>query len=201
MARKIDKSSELLFDTVLQKVQHLFVIKRKLPRVVLDILETFEELNNYNSLFIHKVTELKGKNGSFIILLLEKHSTVTEQSRHGRITREIEEMEPVLLFTIPYNLGKAYIREETVGDKIADLFYKVDIDFEEYPKFSKNYLVVGEKPDLVRKYLPKGLPESLEKMEALTIEINGHWGLVRPTKNLTEDVLLMLLSIGYNLSK
>lgn len=199
--RAIDTSTERLFETTLQKIQGQLEVKRRDTNAGLKLLARFEELKSYKSLFVHKVTELKGKSGSFIILLIEKHLTIIQQKRHGRIEKDIEEIEPILLFTLPQNVGRAYIKKETLADKIADLFTKVDIDFVEHPNFSKNYYVVGEKPDDVKRFLPKGLIESLDKVGGMTIEINGSWGLLRSEKNLTEDVLLLLISIGYNITK
>jgi hypothetical protein len=197
----IDDASEKLFETILQKIDDRLTIHRKDPRVALKIVTRFDELKKYKSLFVHKVTELKGPSGSFIILLLEKHLTIIEQKRTARIQKEIEEIEPILVFSIPQDIGKVYIRKETLADKVTDLFTKIDIDFAEYPNFSKNYYVVGEKPDMVKKHLPKRLMESLEKTADMIIEINGNWGLMRTEKNLTEDVLLSLLRVGYKMTK
>lgn len=198
---RLDNSTEKLFETTLQKIQGQLDVRRKDTNTGLKLLARFDELKKYRSLFVHKVTELNGKTGSFIIMLVEKHQTIIEQKRSERIEKEIEEIEPILIFSIPQDIGKAFIRKETLADKVTDLFIKIDIDFSEYPNFSKNYYVVGEKPDLIKKYFPKKLMESLEKIEDMTIEINGNWGLLRPDKNLTEKVLLLLLSIGYKMTK
>lgn len=199
--KEIDNSAEKLFETTLQKVQGQLEIKRKDTKVGLKLLTRFDELKKYRSLFVHKVTELKGKSGSFIILLAEKHLTIIEQKRSARIEKEIEEIEPILIFSIRHDIGKAYIKKETFADKVTDLFTKVDIDFIEYPNFSKNYYVVGEKPDQLKRYLPKELIESLDKIGDMTIEINGNWGLLRTEKNLTENMLLLLISIGYKMTR
>lgn len=106
-----------------------------------------------------------------------------------------------MIFSVPHHMGRVFIRKETIGDKINDLFAKIDIDFAEYPTFSSNYYVVGENPELVKAHLPKQLIELLDKVKGLTIEINGNWGLVRTEKNLTERLLLLLLSIGYKMTK
>jgi len=196
-----DNSQLKLFETTLQKVQGQFDIKRKDTNVGLKLLSKFDEFKKYQSIFIHKVTELKGQDGAFMILLVEKHLTIIEHRRGAMIEKEIDELEPILIFTIPQDIGKVYIRKETIIDKVLDIFTKVDIDFIEYPNFSKNYLVIGEYPDQVRSYLPKGLMDSLEKIKNMTVEINGNWGLIRPERNLTEIVLLLLLSIGYKMTK
>jgi hypothetical protein len=199
--RTLDKSAEKFFEEALQKVQDRFEIRKKEPNLGLKALARFEELKKYQSLFVHKVTELKGTSGSFIILLIDKHSTIVRQKQNGKYLQEIQEIEPILIFSLQQDVGKAFIRSETLADKLVDLFARVDIDFKEYPNFSKNYLVVSEKPDEIQKHLPKGLLESLEKLKGMIIEINGNMGLVRSEKNLTENLLLQLLSIGYKVTK
>jgi lysyl-tRNA synthetase class II len=68
----INNSTEKLFETTLQKINGQLEVRRKDSSVGLKLLERFDELKKYNRVFVHKVTELKGKSGSFIILLVEK---------------------------------------------------------------------------------------------------------------------------------
>jgi hypothetical protein len=199
--RKIDVESERIFESVLDKIQGQLEIKRQDSGVGLGLLLKFEELNKYKSLFVHKVTELKGKNNSFILLLVEKHLTILKQKKHGRVEKDVEEVEPVIIFPMPVDIGKVYIRTETLADKIADIFYEVDIDFDDYKNFSNNYYLIGDHPDLIRKHIPLSLIESLNTIQDMTVEINGPWGLLRPEKNLNEDLLLLLINMGYIMTK
>jgi hypothetical protein len=194
--KHLDPTTEKLFESTLHKIESQFEIKRKDTTTGLKLLARFEELKKYRSLYVHKVIEVSGKNGSFLIVLIDKHLTIIETKRHRRTEKEIEEVEPVLVFSIPHDMGKVYIRKETLVDKVLDLFTKVDIDFTEFPNFSKNYYVVGEKPDLVKQYLPKSLMKALDTIKNITVEINGNWGLLRTERNLTEDVLMFLVSVG-----
>jgi len=179
-----------------------FDIIRKPSNIGVNLLTRFEEFKRYKDLYVHKVTELKGKYGSFIILLIEKHLTIVKPKRQGgALTEEIEEMEPILIFSIPYNVGKAYIRKETLADKITDLILKQDIDFKEYPRFSRNYYLVAEHPQLIKDHLPKGLLKALELVKDLTVEINENWGMIRSEKNLTEDLLMHFIGIGQKIIK
>lgn len=198
----IDPITEKLFESIIQKVDGQFDLIRKPSNIGGNLLIRFEEFKKYKDLYVHKVTELKGKNGSFIILLIEKHLTIVKPKRQGgSLAEEIEEMEPILIFSIPYNVGKAYIRRETLGDKVTDLILKQDLDFKEYLYFSKNYYFVAEYPQLIKEHLPKGLLEALELVEDLTVEINENWGMIRAEKNLTEDLLLHFIGIGQKIIK
>ena len=194
--KPLDPSTENLFESTLQKIKDQLEIKRKDTSTGLKLLSRFNELRKYNSLFVHKVVEVKGTHSSFLILLIEKHLMIIETKRHRRTEKEIEEVEPVLVFSIPQEMGSVFIRKETLTDKVIDLFTQVDIDFTEFPNFSKNYYVVGENPDLVKQYLPKSLMKALDNIKNITIEINGNWGLLRTERNLTAEVLLFLVSLG-----
>lgn len=194
--KPLDPTIENIFEATLQKIKGQLEIKRKDTATGLKLLSRFDELRKYNSLFVHKVVEVKGTHGSFLILLIDKHLTIIETKRHRRTEKEIEEAEPVLVFSIPHDMGKVYIRKEMLVDKVLDLFTKVDIDFAEFPNFSKNHYVVGEKPDLVKQYMPRSLMKTLDTIKNITVEINGNWGLLRTERNLTEDVLMFLVSLG-----
>lgn len=201
-SRTLHKSAEAIFQSVLKLAEKRFELIRKDNEVGSQLLSQFSGLDNYERLYVHQVTEFKCASASFIVLLLEKHLTIIKQTANKtRYQEQVEEVEPVLIFSLPEDISNVVIQKETLGDKIADLFTKADIDFEEYPVFSKNYLVVGDKPDLVKQHLPVGLMRSLEKFEDLTVEINGRLGLVRAEKNLTEDLLLQLITIGNQLLK
>jgi hypothetical protein len=193
-------AAEKLFEATLEKVKGQFEVTTKDHRIGLKLLSRFDELKNYKSLFVHKVTELNGKNSSVIVLLIERHLTITVQKRTGVREKDIEEVEPVLLFNNAHDIGRVFIRAETVVDKILDVMIKVDIDFPGYPDFSRNYYVAAEKPELVKEYLSKPLIKTLDKVKGMIVEINGNWGLLRTEMNLTEDVLLLLFSIGYKLT-
>lgn len=194
--KPLDPTIENIFESTLLKIKGQLEIKRKDTATGLKLLSGFDELRKYNSLFVHKVVEVKGTHGSFLILLIDKHLTIIETKRHRRTEKEIEEVEPVLVFSIPHDMGKVYIRKEMLVDKVLDLFTKVDIDFAEFPNFSKNHYVVGEKPDLVKQYMPRSLMKALDTIKNITVEINGNWGLLRTERNLTEDVLMFLVSLG-----
>lgn len=179
----------------------MFSIERKGNEIGLELLSLFSGLDHYERLYVHQVTELTNSGAPFIILLLEKHQVLTKSLRSTmRYQAEVEEVEPVLLFSLAHDLGRVMIQKETLGVKIADFFLKQDINFKEYPQFSHNYLVTGDNPDGVKEHMPPTLMKALSIHQGLTVEINQKVGLVRTEKNLSEDVLLQLISIGNQVS-
>jgi hypothetical protein len=204
--KELDGQSHRIFEALIAKVKNKFNISRKETSVGLKLLTRFDALKEYRSLFIHHVTEFKGERSSFILILVEKHFTIIDNpgkrmNAYVPTEKEIEEVEPMLLFSIPHDMDRVYIKPENLADKLTDLFVKVDIDFIDHPDFSKNYYVIANKPETVLRYLPKGLMTGLGKVKDMTVEINGQLGLLRSWKNLSEHLLLELLGIGYEMTK
>ena len=166
------------------------------------LLSRFDMLKQYNEVYVHEVTEFRNTGGSFTLMLLEKHLTIITTNRlRVRSKKNIEEYEPVMTFNVAVDMGKVFVKEETLSEKVLDVFTKADIDFKDFPKFSSKYFVVGENPDLVRQHFPKPLLETLSIAKGMNVEINGTLGLLRPQKNLSKEVLHRILHIGYRLTK
>jgi len=200
--RILDQAAEKLFDRVLQSMNGKFSIESKDAALGVKLLSQFDQLRGYERLYVHKVTELNSGAASFLLLLAEKHTRLVKQLRSGlRYEEDVEEIEPLLLFTLSHDIGKVLIRKETLGDRIADIFNREDIDFADFPTFSRKYFVVGDKPDLVRAYFPKRLIQALEQTDEMVVEINGRLGLARTEKNLSEALLLQLIHIGSEITQ
>ncbi|MBB6612257.1 hypothetical protein H7F15_14500 [Pontibacter sp. Tf4] len=199
--RQLHPGAESLFAAVLHQAATKFRIVDKENELGIRLLSMFSGLDHYKRLYVHQVTEFTGAGAPFIILLLEKHQMIAKNLSSGmRYPVEIEEVEPVLIFSLPQDIGHVFIKEETLGDKVTDLLTKQDIDFEAYPQFSSNYYVTGDNPDMVKLHLPASLMKLLGKLKGLQIEINRKVGIVRTEKNLSEDVLLQLITIGHQVS-
>ena len=70
--------------------------------------------------------------------------------------------------------GKILIRPETVSDKISEWFQKVEIDFPENPKFSRNYYCLSNDKLLAKEFAIKKRLTELEKHEDMFIEIHDN---------------------------
>lgn len=190
--KPLDAALVQRFETTLQNGSAGLRIRRDDPGMGLKLLTRFNALKAYQRLYVHSVTELRGARDSFFVLLIEHH-------QHGRREHDHEEVEPVLIFSLPQDIGRVVIKPETLGDKLVDLIARIDIDFDAYPIFSRNYYVVGEKPELVRDQLPVNLIEALKDTKGCTVEINGRWGLLRMEKGFSEETLLVLMKVGAKL--
>lgn len=198
--RQLDSFNSNLFKEVVHKLHGQFQLKEESLAVGEKLIHQFDELKKYHSLFLHKCVSFTKDKESFYILLIEKHYVVREVKGTTSSARfqdsERQEVEPILIFEIGKNMGNVFIRKETLGDKIEDIFTKVDIDIKDYPGFSSNYLMVSDKPDLEHKNFPPKFLEVLDKVPDLVVEIKDGKTMVRTECDLTENILLLLISIG-----
>lgn len=198
---KLDAERQL-FKEVTQRFEEHFVLAPKGRKYVTDFLDGFDLLSGYGKKQFHKITEFRGGKNKFVVLLVEKEF-VEENTFFRRMyyyngdgRQKIDEMEPVVLFKIPENLGEVMIKPETLVDKVSNFFIKVDVDFEEYPAFSKNYFLAANHPELVKAKFPSSILNVLEVIEGLSMEIHGNLVLLTYGKSLTEDVLLFIISVA-----
>ncbi|MEI9918371.1 MAG: hypothetical protein WDO14_06150 [Bacteroidota bacterium] len=202
MLHNSDISSEVVnqFREGLKEFTPALQTSRKAAHQGTALLTKFEMLRQYDAVFVHEVTEVKNKHGNFIVMLVKKHLRILKKvggtrSRH-LAPKEIEEYEPVLVFNLLVDMGKIFIKEETLAEKILDVLTRIDIDFKEFPRFSKNYYMAAEQPDLVRKHFPKRLLAALNDTSDMNVEINGTSGLLRPQKNFSKEVLHSILKVA-----
>jgi hypothetical protein len=192
----LDQSTGQFVDVTLKQLQGKLDMQSLEDQIGLSLLTKFDALIQYENVFVHKVTQFSGTHGSFILLLAEKQVPGRGQEKTGRDEKPGGEPEPMLIFNLAHDLGKAFIRQETASDKILDVLLKVDVDFDDYPEFSKNYYVIGEDEDRIRQYMPVSLIRALSHVSGLVVEINGNAGLIRTGKNLSAESLALLMKTG-----
>ena len=77
----------------------------------------------------------------------------------------------VLLFrTAQVDLPRFELRRENFGDRIAKTFGGQDINFDEFPEFSKQYRLMGEYESEVRRLFNSEVIQELEYYTQLAIE-------------------------------
>ena len=69
------------------------------------------------------------------------------------------------------DLGSAYIRPETIRDKINELIKPVEIDFDDTPKFSRMFYVLSENEKGIRSSLSKQFRELLTEYKSCEVEM------------------------------
>jgi hypothetical protein len=99
-------------------------------------------------------------------------------------------------------LPKFSMTEESIIDRIADKFIGEDINFDEYPKFSKNCVLKGPEEKEVRKFFSKNVIEFFETNPDCFMVSNGRDLFLRKGFNLlTEAEMAEIQSLAEDLTK
>lgn len=94
------------------------------------------------------------------------------------------------------NLPKFYMAEESLIDRMKDVITKDDIDFEDFPEFSKNCVLKGVDENAVRVFFTADLLTYLEKNSHVFLISNGEELLLRTKYRLLRmDEIAELLKI------
>jgi hypothetical protein len=72
------------------------------------------------------------------------------------------------------NYGEIEIRPEKIKDKINELIHPTEIDFEEFPKFSRKYFMLASNQELAKDFASKERIRAIENHKDLFIEIRGN---------------------------
>lgn len=71
------------------------------------------------------------------------------------------------------DLGRLWIRPETLSDKLAEWIIDEDLDFAEHPQFSRRYLCRSDHPDRVTLQVPQRVWESIGKRDDILVLSRG----------------------------
>lgn len=88
-------------------------------------------------------------------------------SPSGDVIRE--SVTQIVLFQIGPNLGRFWIRPETVGDKLRELFFSKEIDPSEAPHFSDRFYFQAEAPERIGQRVPSRFYDAIVKGQDIMV--------------------------------
>ncbi|MCB0397545.1 MAG: hypothetical protein KDD36_12895 [Flavobacteriales bacterium] len=109
---------------------------------ILNDLSHFESFRLYAQVLLYKSFEIAADRHKFHLAIISINTSVERVSAH-QIRREgMTEWEFVGMTTLTKDYGCVYIRPETQHDKLIELIYPVEVDFDIDPEFSRKYYVL-----------------------------------------------------------
>ncbi|WP_109832387.1 SulP family inorganic anion transporter [Reichenbachiella versicolor] len=88
-------------------------------------------------------------------------------------TKSADSRLSALLIQSEKNLPVFTVEKEDFFDKVTDLAYQQDIDFDEYPVFSNKFVLKGPNEEEIRDFFHRGLIRKIEENPHFHIESNG----------------------------
>ncbi|MDA7501926.1 hypothetical protein N8482_01495 [Chitinophagales bacterium] len=96
--------------------------------------------------------------------------------------------------------GQVIIRQETMVDKVIELFSSIELDFESHKKFSDSYYVVTDNKELTRKSFSYEFLNLVSNFKGLEIEIASQKCSFRMTGLMTAEKIMQLAEFGLSLA-
>lgn len=168
-----------------------------------DMIMNFESISNYSQVVFSEAIEIK-KNHQISSLHLLSITYIYKSSKIPQNESMHSEYELIGIAKLKKDYGRVLIRPETIEDKIINLFFNIDIDFDFNKDFSKKYYVVANDETKVRNCISNSFLETIRRFSGLEIELNSNILMVRLRKQFTQEngeiITNFLTSIndGYN---
>ena len=104
------------------------------------------------------------------------------------------------LISYETNIPDFTIAKEFLSDRIAERFGAQDIDFKEYPEFSRKYVLKGADEQAIRNLFQEPVVRFFEKHEGLYMEVHNNKILIHKNKVLKPEELEYFLEEGIEFS-
>jgi hypothetical protein len=113
----------------------------------------------------------------------------------GRVTEVLSEFQFFGVKMLDSNYGKLFIRPETFGDKVSDLFVHQDHDFRNYPKFSSKYFFISDHPGNAEMFAKANRLILMEQFDDLLLEVSGNTMISKFAKPCNEKDFMSMIQL------
>lgn len=197
--KKLEKEFEIYLAQLLKKASEKFDITENDNSFFdLDFLNQFHLFGSQQNASLTNSWKIKKNNNNFQIACIEIDSTLN-------IYRQKETQTHKFLYGLvntSKDFGNSLLTKETLADKFADLFLKIDIDFEAKRGFNTKYHCISTDLDKFTKAMSNELMDYLAAINHINLEFKNNFCLFRTEKSIIDQKNnLELFSIGIELSK
>ncbi|MBK7031557.1 MAG: hypothetical protein IPH45_21220 [Bacteroidales bacterium] len=152
-------------------------------------IKAFGTYQHYDMVVLRESVWVICPNHRFILAVISLSiDHITTKTRQYNGTEVLQE---VLGFTrLRFDQGRLLIRPESLQDKLIEYFVQAEVDYKEFPLFSKKYYLLTDQPD---RKLPSSMLSTIEKYDDLEIEVMGNTLQVGHKRIYTEENAALLL--------
>ncbi len=165
-------------------------------------LKNFELINNKRDYQFKNCWKVFDSISQFKLCLISYSNTfeVVNSATGGHMAEESNNYF-VGFLKLNKDFGHTLIRPETFKDKINEIFNPVEIDFNEYKKFSRRYYVISNNETILKSWISYEFVKCLEEINNFSIELYKDQCLFRFPKSLSMKESLDLCKIGLKLDQ
>jgi hypothetical protein len=105
----------------------------------------------------------------------------------------------LVLLTLPVDLGRLWIRPETLPDKLLTWWSDEDLDFADHPQFSRRYYCQTDDPTRVQLRVPDRVWQAIGEHDALVVRAAGMQAVVAKEEQLRPEHAVELVQLGFEI--
>lgn len=163
---------------------------------LLDRINTVESAGGSDStLLIDAYQCLSGQIPLVLVMFAHRYKIVST-SKYARSDFRRIALHPMVVVTLPVDVGRIQIRRKTIGDRIANLFTRKHVDFRQHWFFSFNYQVTATDKERVQLKFTRAFLDVINKHKDYVIAIQGPDMVVLREQFILPDGGCELLSAG-----
>jgi hypothetical protein len=117
----------------------------------------------------------------------------------GRGRREAERVGQLVLLSLGDNLGRLWIRPETMSDKVLAWWGEDDLDIVDNPQFSRRYYCQASEPTLVQLKVPDAAWLAIGNRENIVLLAHGNDVIVAKEGPLDSEHSVEIVALGFEL--
>jgi hypothetical protein len=173
------------FDSEFRKLDHKVV-----PESINDLFRDSILLQPYEGFSLEDFVMLSITEETYIFVV-----RVVYRITSGRFSKITSEFQFFGVKMLDANYGKLFIRPETFGDKVSDLFVQQDQDFRNYPKFSSKYFFIADHPRNAEMFAKANRLILLEQFDDLLLEVSGNKMISKFAKPCNEKDFVSMIQL------
>lgn len=165
------------------------------------ILRGFTSLQNKQKLNILQSYTVKREESKFTLCVIEFNTSYNELSVRGGSIKTNSHKYLIGFNKSSNNYGNAYLRPESIADKISELFEPVELDIDGFKKFNKKYFLLANNKEKFRNAIKPELLDFLTEIDNLEMEFNKTSYIFRLNKAIDIKQTKELFRIGTKISE
>ncbi len=127
----------------LKKIFYSISTEYKVLKASKPSLSDFQKFDLENPLKQLQSYNIQKGNNQFTLCLVEYDTSHQEASAHGGVLKTNTHKYLVGILNTTRDFGSAFIRPETIGDKISEYFSPTELDIIGFDKFNNNYYLLS----------------------------------------------------------
>ncbi|NJB72028.1 hypothetical protein GGR42_002519 [Saonia flava] len=163
-------------------------------------LSGFETFNGQKSLKLLQSFNIRKDNNQFTLCLIEYNTSHLEAHSYGGTIRTNSHKYLFGHLKIDSDFGRAFLRPETIGDKISEFFSSNELDIKGFDKFNRNYHLLTSDKKKFLTAMNGQLINSIAELKNVEMEFSGKKCLFRLKKAIDLEETLELCKLGINMA-